>query len=75
MLTTTCTCNKCQTIITASNALPPVVEVFENDRVHPVYIVGPAPHREAHFCLHCFIDAVNALDDRPRETPAKGRTE
>lgn len=73
MLTTICTCDKCGTVITDSNKMPEAIFTPLKGTEHMVE--AKFPYYDSHLCLHCFIDAVNALDDRPKETPAKGRTE
>lgn len=77
MITTTCTCDNCGAVITASNGLPSIINIPRKGKKVAktlplqdwVEIKGPSEYSKVHVCLHCFIDAVNALDDRPSTVP------
>lgn len=74
MITTTCTCDKCGVIISKDNGLPSTILLAQGwivgmDSSYAVGITALPRYSNKHVCLHCFIDAVKALDDRPRAAP------
>ena len=69
MIKTICTCDKCGGIIGHNNELPPAVIIYATISKYTVDISWHAQGACEHLCLYCFIDAVNALDDRKGAVP------